>query len=115
MTTKMADRPATEKQKEFARRLYRYLVENGCYPTIREMCDMMVFSGPNAATNNLRALAAKGVIEYDFDSPAKARGYRLRGVKLVPVIDPVEGEMIAKILKEGGSPCQDEDPTSGGG
>lgn len=66
-------RELTERQRE----VYDFIRERiamGLPPTRREMADHFSWSGPNSATDHLRALVQKGFVRID---PRNARSIRL--------------------------------------
>lgn len=88
----MDNRQLTKKQLEFFNFIREYRLENGLWPTYREIADALDFRSPNSVTQNIKALMKKGYLvksgENEYDLPdhladelqADAGGIPVRGV-----------------------------------
>lgn len=88
----MDNRQLTKKQLEFFNFIREYRLENGLWPTYREIADALDFRSPNSVTQNIKALMKKGYLvksgenEYDLPShladelQSDASGIPVRGV-----------------------------------
>ena len=63
--------PITDKQQAVLDAIKRYIVKHGIAPARQDICDMMNYNSPNAATGHLEALERKGYINI---IKSKARG-----------------------------------------
>lgn len=88
----MDNRQLTKKQLEFFNFIREYRLENGIWPTYREIADALDFRSPNSVTQNIKALMKKGYLvksgESEYDLPSHladelqtdAAGIPVRGV-----------------------------------
>lgn len=84
----------TPRQVEILAFIKRCLEENGYPPTRAEIARELGFKSPNAAEENLKAMARKGAIEM---TPGASRGIRIPGseVESEPTSLPIVGRVAA--------------------
>ena len=90
--------PLTDAQSGVLDWIVSYWGIHSSYPTVREIADAFHWSGPNAAVGHLKAIAAKGWIEWgqESDGPSRARGI------VVPELRRAASKAAAKYLRGGG-------------
>jgi repressor LexA len=81
----------TARQAEVLRAIARHYREHGVPPTVREVCEAMGFSSPNALSCHLEALARKGAIVWRQDG-------RSRGIVLAACEEAAK-KAAAELLK----------------
>lgn len=88
----------TVRQAEVLRTIHSHLVEEDCYPTIRELMAYFGIRSPNGIMCHLLALRKKGLIRW---RPFTSRSIRLTGLRLVYEYTPDEaGQRLRKELEE---------------
>jgi len=93
----MRRRDLTHKQKEFFGYIRDYSLENGVWPTYRDISDHFDFRSPNSVTQNLQALYRKGYLLRDDV------GFHFKeedNTQVQPVGIPVHGVISAGHLQE---------------
>jgi len=68
-------RPITARQQQVLDAIDRLTEEHGTPPTIRELCEEMGCSSPNAMSGHFKALEAAGLL--------KRRSYKVRSLQTV--------------------------------
>lgn len=76
-----AETPVTKRQREMVALIRAFMREHQTAPTVRELGDLAGISSPNAVVGNLRALRAKGLIQF---GGGKTRNIRLVGETTCP-------------------------------
>ena len=94
----MSRKHLTSKQHAFWTYLKTYVLDNGVWPTYRELVEEFDYRSPNSVTQNLQALHKKGFLVKDDD------GYQLKEMMLNGQLQaagiPVRGIITAGQLQE---------------
>lgn len=95
----------TERQEQVVKTIWKFLLERGRYPSIREIARIIGVSSLNGVMCHIVALEKKGALERGTDSKASHKEpFRLVGVVLEPTIDKGEaGDSLRKILEKADS------------
>ncbi len=63
----------TKKQEEIYIYIGKFIKKHNYPPTIREICDGVGLRSTSSVANHLKNMKAKGLIEYEIDSPRTLR------------------------------------------
>jgi len=98
----------THRQREFLCAIWDFLVYQGEYPTVRQLCDLLDINSPNGVMSHIMYLKKKGFVEWHGKHrgvgdgrPSRARCVRLSGVRMRPVFDDtLDGQEMRKVICE---------------
>lgn len=72
--TERVEEPLTTVQRATVNAVMRFSAERGYPPTYRDLCELMGWSSPNAATQMVERLARKGWLAFDAGVARTIRG-----------------------------------------